>query len=360
MVSSMNRESSSFRSDVTTSPVSTLAFDWVYTALAFLVTAGIYLDGWSHGSFGPDQSVLSEYHLLFYSSLMAVGLWLFGTAFMNRQDGFVGLKALPAGYKLSALGLIIFGVTGFFDLGGHALFGFEVDIEALYSPSHIGLFIGWALISIGPARAALYRQRQNQGAPLSFLQFLPALLSWVFFFNILAFVSMEFFATAEMWMLTENRLNNDYLGQVLGIMGIIIQSAMMVGVLSWLVLNFRVPVGSFTLFFVLFGLFGSIDNLSLDFVPVALVAGIISDVLYKVLKPSFERQLSFHAFNVLMVLTFWSAFYAFVFITNYGEGIWYTPYIWTGSIVQGMVVALLLSLFATSAPKAPKAVEANA
>ena len=38
-------------------PTSTLAFDWVYTALVFLVTIGIYMDGWSHSSFGPDQSV---------------------------------------------------------------------------------------------------------------------------------------------------------------------------------------------------------------------------------------------------------------------------------------------------------------
>lgn len=353
MVSSMNpSENSSLTQGLSSNPVSTLAFDWVYTLLVFLVTAGIYMDGWSHGSFGPDQSVLSEYHLLFYSSLMAIGLWLFGTAFMNRRDGFVGLKALPAGYKLSALGLIIFGVTGVFDLGGHALFGFEVDIEALYSPSHIGLFIGWALISVGPARAALHRQRQSANTHLSFLQFLPALLAWVFFFNVIAFVSMEFFATAEMWMLTDNRLGNDYLGQVLGIMGIIIQSAVMVGMLSWLVLNFRIPVGSFTLFFLMFGLFGSVNDLSLDFVPVAITVGVLCDLLYAALKPSFQRQLQFHVFNVLSVLAFWSVFYAFVFITNYGEGIWYTPYIWTGSIVQGMVAALLISLFATSAPKA--------
>ena len=143
------------------SPLSTLAFDWVYIALVFLVTVGIYMDGWSHASFGPDQSVFSEYHLLFYGSLMALGLWLFGNAFLNRRDGFNGLNALPTGYKASALGLLLFGVTGVFDLGGHALFGFEVDNEALYSPTHLGLFLGWAMLSVGPTRAALKRQALN-------------------------------------------------------------------------------------------------------------------------------------------------------------------------------------------------------
>ena len=65
---------------------------------------------------------------------MAMGLWLFGTAFMNRREGFEGLNAIPAGYKVSALGLIIFGATGVFDLGGHALFGFEVDNESALQP----------------------------------------------------------------------------------------------------------------------------------------------------------------------------------------------------------------------------------
>ncbi len=352
MVSSMTRSSTAPLAKTVTA-VSSLAFDWVYMLLVFLLTAGIYMDGWSHGSFGPDQSVFSEYHLLFYSSLLALGLWLFAAAFMNRREGFEGLKALPAGYKLSALGLLIFGITGFFDLAGHALFGFEVDIEALYSPSHIGLFTGWALISIGPTRAALHRQKSLGESKLSFLQFLPALLAWVFFFNVIAFVSMEFFATGEQWMLADNRLNSDYLGQVMGIMGIIIQTALMVGSLAYLVLHFKLPLGSFSLFFLMFGLFGSIDNLSLDLVPVALAVGIVCDAAYALLKPNFIRQWQFHSFNVFIALAFWGIFYAFVFITNYGDGIWYTPYIWTGSIVQGMVAALLVSLAMTSAPKMP-------
>jgi hypothetical protein len=55
-------------------PVSTLAFDWLYSVLVLLMSAGVYMDGWSHIEYGPDQSVFSEYHLLFYSSLTMIGL----------------------------------------------------------------------------------------------------------------------------------------------------------------------------------------------------------------------------------------------------------------------------------------------
>ena len=353
MVSSANPTSRARSPQTKTlSPLSTRAFDWVFTVLVLLLTAGIYLDGWSHSSFGPDQSVFSEYHLLFYSSLMAIGIWLFGSAFLNRRDGYVGLNAIPAGYKLSALGLIIFGITGVFDLGGHALWGFEVDNEALYSPTHIGLFIGWSLICIGPLRAALHRQRRSPDSKLSLWEFAPALLGWIFFFNVLAFVSMNFFATAEPWMITDERPGSDYFGQMMGIMGMMIQSALTVGVLAYLILHFRLPLGTFTLFFVMFGLFSAVDTISFDLLPVMLIVGMLMDGLYALLRPSFQRQWAFHSFNVLSMLVFWGVFYAAIFITNFGGGVWWTPYIWTGSIVQGMVAALFVSLMAMSAPKA--------
>lgn len=334
------------------SPLSTLAFDWVYTALVFLLTVGIYMDGWSHASFGPDQSVLSEYHLLFYASLMAMGLWLFGTAFLNRLDGYDGLNALPAGYKLSALGLLVFGVTGVFDLGGHALFGFEVDNEALYSPTHIGLFTGWALLSMGPTRAALKRQQLGsdvQGWWRSFLEFLPALIAWASFFNVLTFISMNLLGTSMGFMLAENRPSNDFYGETLGISGIVLQTAFIVGALAWLTLRFRLPKGTFTLFFLLYGLYGSVLELNSELVPLFVGIGILGDALYALLKPGLARLVRFHLFNVLLAFAFWGVFYGFVFLAGYGGGVWYTPYIWMGSVTQAMATALLVSLLATSA-----------
>ena len=336
-------------------PLSTLAFDWVYTLLVFLVTVGIYMDGWSHASFGPDQSVLSEYHLLFYAGLMALGVWLFGAVFANRLAGFVGLDALPAGYKLSALGLFIFGITGVFDLGGHALFGFEVDNEALYSPTHLGLFAGWALLSVGPARAAL-RRREVAGAPeqgwrTSVLGLLPALIAWASFFNVLAFVSMDLFGTGAGFMLSENRTQSDFIGETLGISGTVIQTAATVGALAWLTLRFKLPAGAFTLFFTLYALYGSVLELDLSLVPVFFIVGVLCDAFYALLRPNARQLARFHLFNVLVALSLWGTFYGFVFLTDHGGGVWYTPYIWTGSVAQALAVALLVSLLATSAPR---------
>jgi len=352
--------------DTSQAPSSSLAFDWVYTILVFLLSGGIFLDGWSHSEYGPDQSVFSEYHLLFYTSLAMIGVWLFASAYLNRRDGFSGLKALPAGYALSALGIFIFGVTGMFDLVGHKLYGFEVDFEALFSPSHTGLFAGWALIAMGPARAAMFRrQRYLQSVSASeatktnwfqsMTRIMPALIAWTSFTNVLAFVCMNFFASTNLWMVSDFRRGGmDYAGQMLGILGIMIETAVVIGGLIWLLTRFKLPVGSIFFFFAVIGVFGGIPSANFDFVPVILLVGVIAEILYLVLKPSYQRQAQLHTFNFSIGLIWWSIFYAYIILGNYHGGTWYTPYIWAGSIAYGAIAALLISLLSTSSSGAAR------
>jgi hypothetical protein len=327
-------------------PMPTLAFDWLYSALAFLISAGFFMDGWSHGTFGPDQSVFSEYHFLLFGSFGVLGLFLFAQAFFNKQRGYRGLRAIPAGYTVSALGVIVFGATGFFDQAGHALFGFEADIEAFFSPTHMGLFAGWGMVLVGPTLAAWQRQQQ-QGKPMSLWQFLPALFAWVGVVNVITFVWGEnFYATSTQWMFFETRTNLDLYGQMLGIMSMIVETVVLVGSLLWLMGKLRLPPGSFTLFFLMFSLHTLLAN-SPSLISIFLITGIVLDVVYKLLKPDVSRPLLLYLMCAAIPLIFWGSFYAFAFITNYRGGVWYSPYLWSGSIVHCVVTGLLLAVLTT-------------
>jgi hypothetical protein len=325
-------------------PISTLAFDWVYSVLLLLLSAGVYMDGWSHIEYGPDQSVFSEYHLLFYTSLAMIGLWLVGNAYRYIRQGYRGLNAIPEGYTLSFLGVFIFGVGGVLDLTGHSLFGFETGTEALLSPTHMILFIGWSLIALGPARAAAKRQ-----AKPTFLQFIPGLFSWTMFVNVLAFAGIDFFPTVNnVWMLGEWRTSTEWFGQTLGVMGTMAQSVLLVATSLWLVHNFRVPVGAFTFFFTLFALLTTITSFIPQFIVTFVITGILLDVLYQVLKPSAARKTQLYSFGFLIPVIFWSSFYAYAFATNLKGGVWYTNYIWMGSIFEAGIIGLLITLLSTS------------
>ena len=356
-----NQTQSSQVIDFTKAPISSRAFDWVFTLFVFLISIGIFLDGWSHSEYGPDQSVFSEYHLLFYTSLTVIALWLFGNAYLNKREGYSGLKAIPKGYALSALGIFIFGIFGVFDLIGHKIFGFEVDFEALFSPAHTGIFLGWALISIGPARAALHRReralqnglaissKQNWLTEMS--QILPALIAWISFTNVLAFFSMNFFATNNLYMVQNYRhpaAGMDFRAQMLSVMGIMFQSAVMFGCLVWLIKRFKLPFGTFIIFFLGIGLFTGITNVEFGVVPVFFIAGVICEGLYLALRPSYTRQVQLHVFSTLAGFAFWLIFYAYIMLTNFYGGQWFTPYLWTGTVVYGGIASLFVSLLTTS------------
>ncbi len=60
---------------------------------------------------------------------------------------------MQPGYGLSLLGVSIFALGGVSDMIWHMLFGIEVNVDALLSPTHLLLAVGMALIVSGPLRA---------------------------------------------------------------------------------------------------------------------------------------------------------------------------------------------------------------
>ncbi len=53
---------------------STPAFDLTFAIVTALAVVGLWLDIWSHVTYGADQSIFSEYHLLFYTATVMAGL----------------------------------------------------------------------------------------------------------------------------------------------------------------------------------------------------------------------------------------------------------------------------------------------
>ena len=109
---------------------------------------GLFLDGWAHQANKPE-TFFSPWHMLLYSGFVAAVAW-FGWDGRRRGDA----TAAPGDRWLTA-GLVLF-VTGAVGDGiWHEIFGIEVDLEALLSPTHLLLFIGGFLMVTLPLRLAL-------------------------------------------------------------------------------------------------------------------------------------------------------------------------------------------------------------
>lgn len=335
-------------------PVSTLAFDWLYVMLSLLLTVGILMDVWSHIEFGPDQSIFNEYHLLFYGSMTAIMVLLGGLTLNNLRNGYPLAIALPQGYGLGFLAVLLFGISGVIDLSSHAIFGFESDIEALTSPTHLLLFINWFLILFAPVQAARARA-QTTGQSATLRQSLPKLLAYGCMMACINIPLMNFFPMGSSpYMLQEMRPANDYFGLSLGISGTLLQTMITVAFILWLAREFRMPRGGFTVAFGFYGLFVTI--LEPDQLPVLMFGGlgILLDIAYQWLKPDATRRTQFILFALIASTAMWVMAYGVMAMLNGGmNAFYYSGYNLYGSVAQAVALGVLVSyLMSMPAPRA--------
>src|SRR5260221_1711102 len=131
---------------------SSLRFDLLMGVLGMVFVGGLYLDGWAHAHGMVDRTFFTPWHAVLYSAYALNAAVLVATLLRNHARGYAWQRAMPAGYELSLLGVPLFRPAGAGDIFWHFLFGFEVVIKPLFSPTHLVLPLGGFFIFIGPLR----------------------------------------------------------------------------------------------------------------------------------------------------------------------------------------------------------------
>jgi len=335
---------------------SSLAFDAVMVALAIWFVGGVYLDGWAHIHIPKLETFFTPWHGALYSGYFISALFLFATLVKNMMNGYPPARALPAGYELSMVGAIVFAFGGVGDLIWHTLFGIEASVDALLSPTHLILATGASLIVTGPLRAAWLRSPNRTTEKAS----LPAVLSLTIFYSILTFFTGYASPFGET-LVGMNRLpvggGQTLRFQELGVAGFLLQAAILMGILLFILRRWRLPLGSLTLMMTLntlaMGLMhtGWFSTGTLVMIGVGVLAGLLGDVLNWRLAPSADHPAAFRWFAFLMPVVLYALYYLALFI--FGGGVWWSVHMWTGSIFMSGVVGLLLS-YAILPPPVPK------
>lgn len=324
-------------------PLGTIAFDVLYVMLSLLLTVGLMMDVWSHNEFGPDQSLFNEYHLLFYSSLGAMLMFLSGVALMNVRNGVRLGVALPHGYGLGLLSVILFGLSGALDLTIHAIFGFESGVEALTSPAHLLLFATWLLILFAPVSAARTRSKTT-GQAATLVQSLPALVAYGCMIVCIHVPLMIYFPMGgNPWMLQDLRLESDFDGLVIGIGGTLLQTLIQVPFILWLAREFRVPFGGYTVAFGFYGLF--LMLLAPEQIPLLMFGGLglLLDVLYRLIRPDATQRGRYLLFALLAPASMWFMCYGTLAMLHGGmNAFYYSGYNLYGSISQAIALGVLV------------------
>ncbi len=149
--------------ETSTASTTTLRMDWILTALSVWLIGGFFVDLWAHAHGQVDDTFFTPWHALLYAGAASFGVVLGAAAIAGRPRGIPLRDTLAPPYRIAFLGFLLFGVAGVFDLAWHTMFGFEVDVESLLSPSHLLLATAGMLMVGAPIRSA--GARLLEGAP---------------------------------------------------------------------------------------------------------------------------------------------------------------------------------------------------
>ncbi|MGQ0551511.1 MAG: hypothetical protein ACT4PY_17795 [Armatimonadota bacterium] len=329
----------------TASPRTAAAFDWVVIVLSAWLTLGAHLDAWAHINIPGLETFFTPWHAVLYSGYLSLAAFLTGSAIRNRAAGVPWGRVLPGGYLLSLLGVAIFAASGLGDMVWHQIFGIEDNLDALMSPTHLGLAVGAGLIVSGPLRAA--RVRGDTGGDL--LGRLPYVLSLTFLITLLAYMTQWAHPFGFVWAYERLRPEDPRLvfpRQAMTVLSILLQSGILMGVLLPEVRRRALPAGSLT---VVFGLSGVLMTLMrAKFLPtgpylligVAALAGIVGDLLLWRLRPSEVRPTAFRVFAFAVPAMLSGVYFLALVLAG---GIWWSVHLATGTVALAGIAGWLLS-----------------
>jgi hypothetical protein len=323
-------------------------FEWAVVALSTAVVAGAHVDSWAHGHVASTlESFFTPWHALLYGSLAATTAFLVLCAAWTGARPWEWPRALPDGYGLSLVGCVLFGVGGVLDLAWHLTFGIERNFQALISPTHLILIGSAGLIVSGPLWAAWRRPGRAIGW--------PGIASATLTLTMLTFFGQFDHPFTAQWSALPQTFVPVQPAEELGMLGIIFQTALLMGVVLLLVRRFDLPPGSLTFLMGVNAIFVTLIKGADPIILIGIAGGVAADVAYALLRPAPGRPVRLRIFAFLVPAVLYSLYFAALIRV---DGLWWPVHLWAGAPVVAGLTGVLVSLVAVPAP-VPEPLEAS-
>jgi hypothetical protein len=315
--------------------------DLAAALLGTWVVGGLFLDGWAHVNQPGLETFFSPWHGVFYLGFL-VSTVVLARLVTRHQRGRFDPALVPAGYGLGLVGVAMFVAGGVADGVWHTMFGIEVGVAALLSPSHLLLLSGGLLMVTSPVRSAWSSAQLPARAPATAL--LPALWATalttavvLFFFQYLSAFVTRAPSTPEV------EGPDGLLTTIVGVASVLVTNLIVVAPVLLLARRWRLPFGTVALMAGAGGVgLTSLREFALGaLVPAMVAGGLAADVLVARLRPGPDRPGAFRAVAVLVPLLLWGAWMA-VYAMAYGVA--WPPELWAGVLGMACLGGLGLSV----------------
>ena len=277
-------------------------------------------------------------------SMAAMTLYLVVTAAWTGARPRDWPRALPDGYGLPLVACLAFGAGGVVDLIWHTQFGIERTFSALISPTHMFLMGCAGVIATGPLAAAWRRPGRRIGW--------PGVASAAFLLAAMVFVTQFDHPFTSRWAAAPQGSAPEQMAQQLGILAVILQSALIAGVVLPVVRRFDMPFGAMTVVIgysaVMITLIQRADPIML----VGILTGLAADILLVVLRPSPTRTRELRVFAFAVPTVLFTLYFAAILAAG---GSWWPVHLWAGAPLLAGITGLLVSLLVAPPSDRPAA-----
>lgn len=310
--------------------------------------AGVFIDGFAHNH-GVVETFFTPWHAILYSGFLATAAWILLVIYQNkrRSAGLSWLQAVPQGYGLGTIGIFVFLAGGVGDMIWHTVFGIEKNTAALLSPTHLILLLGALMILTSPFRVGW--NNAELVAP-NWKQFLPTLLSIelttaaVGFFLMYAWIFRQNTPSTPNvnWLLAHAPMMDESM-QKSGLTSILLDTLVMMFPVYLMMSRWKTPFGTFTFHMTFLATIMCVLDGFVNWptIPILLVGGLLTDVLYHALRPGSGRMWVYRLIALLVPVVIWGLYYLCMSMI---AGIGWAPELWCGSIVEAALASLGLSL----------------
>jgi hypothetical protein len=374
-------------------PMTSWRDDLITMALVVWPVTAMFFDGRNHNNETGQESFFSLAHMILYAGATLVGLWITRIVVKHQLAAgvdvrrlMIDFKAIPVGYGVAIIGLTLLAIAGPWDLIWHEIYGFEVGVDAIYSPSHLTLFFGALLVASTGIRSMWAKA---DIAP-DLRTFAPVILSAALFIGISGFITM--YLSTFMTNVTPTSDFVDDLGRFSdvrsdqsislndglagygdgawpydfysvshGMASMIITGLILLGPTLLILRRWRVPFGAFTLIFTAFGLLVNIMTEYRDVVLIIplILAGATVDLLQRRLGTRADGRISLGGIRIAGTVTAAVLWFSYYGVLALDKGIGWSPTVWVGALLVGVMTGFGVAFLIAPPTYGPRLVEAN-
>jgi len=131
------------------------------------------------------------------------------------------------------------------------------------------------------------------------------------------------------------------------VLGVILQTGLLMGVVLVLLRRFDLPFGSLTLLMGVNAVFVTMIRGADPVILIGVIGGLAADVLVRVLRPAPERLAQLRLFAFLVPVLTYALYFRGLIVA---DGVWWPVHLWAGAPVVAGLVGLVLSLAVVPSP----------